>query len=76
MITDEELKRVYGMFTDCWKLYKKYAGIQQAEDIRWEQLVNESDSIAKTYGNNRFVRDLLLATTQELERQSKEAEKE
>ena len=76
MVTDEELKAVYGMFTDAWKLYKKYAGIQQAEDMRWEQLVNESDSIAKTYGNNRFVRDLLLATTQELERQSKEAEKE
>lgn len=76
MVTEEELKRVYGMFTDCWKLYKKFAGIQQTEDIRWEQLVSESDTIAKTYGNNKFVRSLLLATTQELERQSKEVEKE
>ena len=76
MVTEEELKRVYGMFADCWKLYKKFAGIQQTEDIRWEQLVSESDTIAKTYGNNMFVRGLLLATTQELERQSKEVEKE
>lgn len=76
MVTEEELKRVYGMFTDCWKLYKKFAGIQPTEDIRWEQLISESDTIAMTYGNNMFVRSLLLATTQELERQSKEVEKE
>lgn len=72
MAAEEELRIIYGMFTDCWKLYKKYAGIQQAEEIRWEQFVNESDLIAKRYNNSRFVRDLLLATTQELERQSKE----
>ncbi|MDE7418223.1 MAG: hypothetical protein K2N44_18280 [Lachnospiraceae bacterium] len=76
MVMEEELKRVYGMFTDCWKLYKKFAGIQQAEDIRWEQLVSESDTIAKTYDNNKFVRSLMLATIQELERQSKEVGKE
>lgn len=72
MAAEEELRIIYGMFTDCWKLYKKYIGIQQAEDIRWEQFVSESDLIAKRYNNSRFVRDLLLATTQELERQSKE----
>ena len=75
MVTEEELKRVYGMFTDCWKLYKKFAGIRQTEDIRWERLVSKSDLIAKTYSNNKFVRNLLLATTQELERQSKEVKK-
>lgn len=72
MAAEEKLRIIYGMFTDCWKLYKKYAGIQQTEDMRWEQFVSESDLIAKRYDNNRFVRDLLLATTQELERQSKE----
>ncbi len=71
MAAEEELKRVYGMFTSCWKLYKKFAGIQQTEDVKWQQFINESDSIARSYDNNRFVRDLLLATTQELERQSK-----
>ncbi|MFG6366862.1 MAG: hypothetical protein K1W16_00275 [Lachnospiraceae bacterium] len=74
MVTDEEVKKVYGMFTDCWKLYKKFAGIQQSEDARWQQFVNKSDAVAKGYGNSKFVRNLLLATTQELERQSKEAE--
>lgn len=74
-MSNEELRRIYQMYTDCWKLYKKFSDIQQTEDARWQQLVDESDLIAKTYGNNKFIRDLLLATTQELERQSKEAEK-
>lgn len=72
MTTDEELKKVYGMFTDTWKFYKKYAGIQQSEDARWQQLIDESDSIAKSYGNSRLIRDLLLAAVSELERKSKE----
>ncbi len=72
MTTDEELKRVYGMFTDTWKFYKKYADVQQSEDARWQQLVDESDSIVKKYGNSRLVRDLLLAATSKLERKSKE----
>lgn len=74
-MSNEELRRIYQMYTDCWKLYKKFSDIQQTEDARWQQFVDESDLIAKTYDNNKFIRDLLLATTQELERQSKEAEK-
>lgn len=72
MVTDKELKKVYDMFTSSWKFYKKYAGIQQSEDARWQQLVDESDSIVKRYGNSRLVRDLLLAAASELERKSKE----
>lgn len=73
-MSNEELRRIYQMYTDCWKLYKKFSDIQQTEDARWQQFVDESDLIAKTYDNNKFIRDLLLATTQELERQSKEVE--
>lgn len=71
MVTDEELKKVYGMFTDSWRLFKKFADIQQSEDARWQQFVNESDLIAKRYDNGRLVRDLLLTVTRELERCSK-----
>lgn len=75
-MSNEELRRIYQMYTECWKLYKKFSDIQQTEDARWQQFVDESDLIAKTYDNNKFIRDLLLATTQELERQSKEAQKQ
>lgn len=75
MVTDEELKKIYSMYTECWKLHKRFADIQQSEDERWQQFVHESDAIAKGYNNDRFIRDLLLATAQELERQSKKVEK-
>ncbi|MDE6925449.1 MAG: ABC transporter ATP-binding protein, partial [Acetatifactor sp.] len=34
--------------------YKKYAGIQQSEDERWQQLVDESGQLAKKYGNAKL----------------------
>ena len=74
MATDEELKAVYGIFTDVWKLYKKYADVQQ-EDEYWETLIAEADAIAKKYRNNRLCRDLVLAVISELERKSKDIQK-
>lgn len=40
-MSNEELRRIYQMYTDCWKLYKKFSGIQQTEDTRWQQFVDE-----------------------------------
>ena len=71
MVTDEELKAVYGMFTDAWKLYKKYADVQQ-EDEYWEALIAEADAVAEKYWNDRLCRDLILAVMSELERKSKQ----
>ena len=75
MVTDVELRIVYGMFTDEWKFYKKYAGIQQSEDERWQQLVDESGQLAKKYDNAKLAIALLLAAIDELERKSKEIQK-
>lgn len=75
MVTDEELKTVWGMFTDAWKFYKRYAGIQQSEDERWQQLVDESGQIAKKYDNAKLAIALLLAAIDELERKSKDIQK-
>nr|WP_304577115.1 hypothetical protein [uncultured Acetatifactor sp.] len=69
-----DLKKVYGMFTSAWKLFKEYADIWQMESEKWEQLVNESDKIAQSYGNCRLARDLLSAAVGELERRSKEVQ--
>lgn len=74
MVTDEELKKVYGMFTDVWKFYKKYADVQQ-KDKYWESLIAEADAIAKKYQNNKLCRDLILSAMSELERKSKEIQK-
>ena len=71
MVTDEELRKVYGMFTDAWKFYKKYADVQQADEY-WEAVVDESGQIAKKYDNAKLAIALILAAIDELERKSKE----
>lgn len=71
MVTDEELKTVWGMFTDAWKFYKKYADVQQSDEY-WEAVVNESGQIAKKYDNAKLAIALILAAIEELERKSKE----
>lgn len=74
MVTDEELKTVWGMFTDAWKFYKKYADVQQSDEY-WEAVVDESGQIAKKYGNAKLAIALILAAVEELERKSKEIQK-
>lgn len=71
MVTDEELKKVYGMFTDAWKFYKKYADVQQSDEY-WEAVVDESGQLVKKYDNAKLAIALLLAAIDELERKSKE----
>lgn len=71
MVTDEELKTVWGMFTDAWKFYRKYADVQQSDEY-WEAVVDESGQIAKKYDNAKLAIALILAAIEELERKSKE----
>lgn len=71
MVTDEELKTVWGMFTDAWKFYKKYADVQQSDEY-WEAVVDESGQIANKYDNAKLAIALILAAIEELERKSKE----
>ena len=71
MVTDEELKTVWGMFTDSWRFYKKYADVQQSDEY-WEAVVDEYGQIAKKYDNAKLAIALLLAAIDELERKSKE----
>lgn len=71
MVTDEELKTVWGMFTDAWKFYKKYVDVQQSDEY-WEAVVDESGQIAKKYDNAKLAIALILAAIEELERKSKE----
>lgn len=74
MVTDEELKTVWGMFTDAWKFYKKYADVQQSDEY-WEAVVDESGQIANKYDNAKLAIALILAAIEELERKSKEIQK-
>lgn len=39
MVGDEELRRIYNLFTDCWRYFKKYADVRD-EDIYWKNVVS------------------------------------
>ena len=71
-MSESDLKKVYGMFTDCWRFFKKYNDIQSTDEY-WEAVTSEGDKLARQYGDGRFIRDLTLAVIMELERRGKEA---
>ena len=62
-----ELKEVYSLYTDCWKLYKEYHTIKT--DQEWEVLVNQAEEMVKKYGD--YSRPLIMDTICLIERRSK-----
>lgn len=70
-MANEELKRIYDMFTDCWRLFKKYSDVKDSDEY-WEAVINKSNVISKKYGECKFVINLVLAVITELERIYKE----
>lgn len=67
MAADEELKRIYNTFTDCWRFYKKYAETKVTNEY-WQNMIDESEKIAKKYNDSKFVVALLVAVGDELQR--------
>lgn len=74
MVSNEELKRIYNLFTDCWRFFKKYADVRD-EDSFWENVVSESGELSKKYNNEKFAIALILAVVDEFERKAKELRK-
>lgn len=75
MAADEELKLVYNAYTDCWRLYKKYAKAKVTNEY-WQNMINESEQIAKKYNDSKFIVDLLVVTCDELQRVYMEEKKD
>ena len=61
----------FEIYKDVWNFHKKYQQVQSTDEY-WEAVINESTQIAKKYDNCKFVRSLLLAIVDELERVYKE----
>ena len=74
MVSDEDLRRIYNLFTDCWRYFKKYVDVSD-EDIYWENVVGESGELSKKYNNDKFAIALILAVVNEFERKAKELRK-
>ena len=68
----EELKQIYDIFTDCWRLYKKlYPPGRPEDDVYWQGLVKEIEVLRKNHHHSRLCEDLLLAVAKDLENKAK-----
>lgn len=66
-MTESELKQYFSIYTDCWKLFKMYCNPEYGDEF-WEQLSVAADEVYKKYGKKKFVKEIILATINEIER--------
>jgi len=71
MTDNEELRRIYNLFTDCWRFFKKYSEVKDTDEY-WEAVVDESGELSKKYNNDKFAIALVLAVIDKFEREAKE----
>lgn len=65
----ENIKDYYWkMYCDTWNFHKKYINRVNETDEFWEEVIRESNEIAKKHGNNKFIVGLLLNEISEMER--------
>ena len=66
-MTEEQLKTIYQLYTDLWKMFKQYYTART--DTEWEKLTERAAEIVKQYGED--VRPLVLDTLELIERKRK-----
>lgn len=65
----------FSIWQEVWTLHKKYFGIRQQDEQRWQLLDRECEALdAKYKGTSEqvFLQSLLLAVTSELEKEREE----
>lgn len=71
----DDLKTIYQMFTDAWRIYRKYRGTRNNEDDKWIKLVEEAGVFQQRYGHGQMAFGLIRAVLDQLEEEAKEREK-
>nr|DAP69016.1 MAG TPA: hypothetical protein [Caudoviricetes sp.] len=67
MIEADDVRQIYALYTDLWKLFREYHGAQTDEE--WEKLQARAEEIVKQYGTDS--RSLVLETIILIERKGK-----
>lgn len=70
-------QQYFTIWQEVWALHKRYHGIQQQDEQKWQELDKECEQLDKQYADKRerqFLQSLLLAVCAELERESKHEE--
>lgn len=66
-MTEEQLKTIYQLYTDLWKIFKTYH--DSKTDEQWEQCAEQAAKLVEQYGED--TRPLVLDTLELIERSSK-----
>lgn len=66
-MTDEELKIIYQLYTDLWKMFLQHHTARTDEE--WEKLTERAVEIVEQYGED--VRSLALDTLELIEKRCK-----
>lgn len=66
-MTEESLKKHFEVYTDYWKLFRKYSAPSDTDEF-WQQLIDESKLLYVKHGKTEFSNKLLVATINEIDR--------
>lgn len=66
-MSEDELREVYSLYTECWKLYKEYHTVQT--DAEWEKVDKLTRDMVKKYGDYSI--SMIMATICLIERRVK-----
>lgn len=67
-MSEEKLKLKYQLFTDVWRLYRKWVVLDSPmRPEEWKQLHTEAHEIVERYDYEKMSRHLLLAIIEEIE---------
>ena len=58
--------------TDAWRLYRKYAGIRNDEQDKWDSIVAEAVAIQNRHNNSPFVMRAVMMFMELLQEEAKE----
>ena len=71
MSDTEKLKAKYDAFSDAWKLYKKYYGMKNHEQAKWDALVKDVVEYQNKY-DCLMARTFAMGIMEQLEEDAKE----
>lgn len=66
-MTEEQLKTIYQLYTDLWKMFRQYHTART--DAEWDRLAEQAEKIVDQYGED--VRSLVLDTVELIEKRCK-----
>ena len=66
-MTENELRRYFDMFTDCWKFFRRNVGRMDDPEF-WQQVADDNCETWTKHNHDPLMKTLLSATTKEIER--------